>query len=160
MNREIFLLKSSACHFCQEFEPVYNDTMKNKKNYTFYKLDVNQQQDEIKNLIPEVDLNKLDGVPMVYLKNGGRVLSIEPIFADEKLNVKNASKNFYKSIKNGFKTMNDDKFTTFLGGHINYNYKTQKYKYKLEQKGIFLKDPTMGDYDKYFYYKKHYLYNI
>ena len=157
---EVFLLKSKTCHFCSEFIPVYENTRKNKKKYKFYTFDVNIQSDEIRNYIPQLNLDTLEGVPMVYLKNSDRFLPIEPIFASDKLTVKDASKNFYKSIKNGFRTMADDKFRTYLGGFINYTYKTEKYKNKLKEKGIVLQEPNMGDFDKYFFYKKHYLYNI
>jgi hypothetical protein len=157
---EVFLLKSKSCHFCSEFMPVYEHTRKNKKKYKFYTFDVNFQSDEIQNYIPQLNLDTLEGVPMVYLKNNDRVLPIEPIFASEKLTTENASKNFYKSIKNGFRTMADDKYRTYLGGYINYSYKVNKYKTKLKNKGVILKEPDMSDFDKYFFYKKHYLYNI
>ena len=158
---EVILLKSKTCHFCSEFMPVYKKTSSHKKKYKFYTFDVNSQRDEIKNYIPQLNLDTLEGVPMVYLKNGDRMLPIEPIFADEKITINEASKNFYKSIKNGFRTMGDDKYKTYMGGFINYTYKIEKYKQKLKEKGVILKEQeNMEDIDKYFFYKKHYLYNI
>lgn len=149
----VILAKADWCHFCKEFEPIFEYSIKkykdndDLKNYTIKFEKFNMADSDIeKKFIANHDIayEKIQGYPTVFLnitnseKKINNYCIIPHTSKDKKIisddqQIDEASKRFLENIVNLLKTLNSDSSVLFVkidndndNGNLNTNLKSDK----------------------------------